>query len=259
MTLKLLPFFLIVSGSFGGCPLARAANDDPSSAADIQQLIAQLGDEQYVLRQRAETQLVERGAEVFAELKAAENHADLEIATRAKYLLSQIRIEWIRPTDPPVVRSIMARYGELSQAAPRLAIVGKLSRLEHEQGFGALCRIARFETSGPVAPLCRTGDSRKKFLAVRPNRCCRKNAEQRNRRKYGGSRFLGPVSTWISCNLPKQWIRAGLRSSMQRLPCLPKRKGRQVSLWFCCFCTVTWTFVVGSPTRKRSSLVWGGE
>jgi len=153
--LKQLAFLLIV-GLFGLAAPAWAAVEDASGSAvatfkagEIRQLIAQLGDEQYLQRQLAETQLLQLGAEAFAELQTAANHSDLEIVARAKYILSQIRIEWVRPTDSAVVRSIMTGYGELSHAL-RLTKVAQLSRLENEQGFGALCRIARFDTSVKV-------------------------------------------------------------------------------------------------------------
>jgi hypothetical protein len=129
----------------------------------VRQLILQLGDEQYVVRQRAETQLLERGAEAFAGLQAAESHADLEISTRARYILTQINIDWTRPNDPSVVRSIMARYGE-SPLKNRLSKVAKLSQLEHEQGFGPLCRIARYEASGPIARYAALAILEKGFL-----------------------------------------------------------------------------------------------
>lgn len=122
-----------------------ATNDHTS---EIQQWITQLGDEQYLQRQLAETKLLQYGTEAFAELQAAENHSDLEIATRAKYIVNQIQIEWARPTDPAIVRSIMSRYGDLPQTS-RLAKVAQLSQLD-EQGLGALCRVARFDASAKV-------------------------------------------------------------------------------------------------------------
>lgn len=163
MTIKSWPLFLMVGVSIGWCSLAGAAGEDSGSAISVQQLIVQLGDEQYVLRQRAETQLLERGAEAFAHLKAAENHVDLEIATRAKYLLKQISIDWVRPNDSAVVRSIIARYGEVSQQI-RLSKIGKLSRLENEQGLGAMCRIARFESTGLIARYAALAILEKGFL-----------------------------------------------------------------------------------------------
>ncbi|NOZ38686.1 MAG: hypothetical protein GXP24_00490, partial [Planctomycetes bacterium] len=164
MRTKMWPFFLLWVGAvlcvFSS---AGAANDDSHDSSSAEQLIAQLGDEQYELRQRAETQLLERGAEIFAALQAAESSADLEISKRAKYILNQISIDWVRPTDPPIVRSIMARFGELSQQS-KLSKVAKLSRLENEQGFGALCRVARFESSRQVARYAALAILEKGFL-----------------------------------------------------------------------------------------------
>ncbi len=129
---------------------ASAKSAETLDHVPLAQLIEQLGDDQYRLRQLAETRLIERGAEAFTALQAAANHADLEIATRAKYILNQVRIDWVRPQDPTVVRSIMTSYGEQPLKA-RLAKVGQLSELDQEVGFGALCRVARFESSQRVA------------------------------------------------------------------------------------------------------------
>ena len=162
--MKYLPLLLLLAvGLLGSRSLAAAADDGDSDATSVQQLISQLGDEQYVVRQRAESQLLERGAEAFAELQAAGNHADLEISTRAKYLLNQISIDWVHPNDPPIVRSIMARFGELSLQG-RLGKVAKLAELDHEQGFGALCRIARYESSGQIARFAALSILEKGFL-----------------------------------------------------------------------------------------------
>lgn len=149
MNMKLRTVLLLV-GTYSIFFLsAHAASEDSQANFDVKQLIEQLGDDEYLLRQRAETQLLERGAEVFAELQAAEKNADLEVATRAKYLLTQISIEWTRPADPPAVRSIMSRYGELSLQL-KLRKIRELSNLEDQQGFAALCRIARFDSSSGV-------------------------------------------------------------------------------------------------------------
>ena len=159
----LLFLLLLAVGLLGSRPLAGAADGGDSGRTSVRQLITQLGARQYVLRHRAEIQLLERGAEAFAELQAAESHADLEISTRARYILTQISIDWTRPYDPPVVRSIMARYGE-SPLKNKLSKVAKLSQLEHEQGFGALCRIARYESSGQIARYAALAILEKGFL-----------------------------------------------------------------------------------------------
>ncbi|MGI9427407.1 MAG: hypothetical protein ACR2NM_02035 [Bythopirellula sp.] len=142
--------YLLALGAICASSASQAAKTDTTATIGIDHLIDQLGDDEYVQRQQAEAQLLERGVEAFAQLQAAEKHPDLEISTRAKYVLNQISIDWVRPTDPPNVRSVMARYGELSNPS-RLAKVAQLAKLKDQQGFAALCRIARFESSGQVA------------------------------------------------------------------------------------------------------------
>jgi len=132
---------------YGPCA-ARAA--DRVTASKIEQLVTQLGSEEYLERQQAETQLVQLGADAFAALQAAEGHADLEIATRAKYILTRIRIEWSRASDPAVVRKLMADYGELSFVL-RQGKVEQLAGLSQQEGMGALCRIVRFDSSPKIA------------------------------------------------------------------------------------------------------------
>ena len=117
-----------------------------SGADDIEQLIEELGSDQFVLRRRAEALLVELGAKAFDQLHSAEHHPDLEIATRAAYILQQIRIEWAHLDDSPVVRRLMLRYGEFSLEDRRQRI-NELSSLEQDEGLAALCRIARFDPS----------------------------------------------------------------------------------------------------------------
>lgn len=152
MSAKLKALCLVTVGMSSLFALsAQAARKDSDAHVDVEQLIAQLGDDQYLLRQRAETQLLARGAEVFSALQAASQDADLEISTRASYILNQISIDWAREYDPPVVRAIMSRYGDLSQKS-KFAKILELAKLSDQQGVGALCRIARFDsTSGLVS------------------------------------------------------------------------------------------------------------
>ena len=116
----------------------------------IEQLISELGSDQYFFRRHAEEQLIKRGADVFDQLQAAEEHPDLEIATRAHYILQRIQIEWIHRNDSAAVRAAMDKYGELSKGE-RLERMDQLIALPNDEGLGALCRIARFEPSGQLA------------------------------------------------------------------------------------------------------------
>ena len=127
-----------------------AIQKQAENAPSIEQLIAELGSDQYFLRRRAEQQLIQLGADAFDQLQAAEQNSDLEIATRVRYILHRIRIDWIRPGDSSEVRQVMARYGDLSKTQ-RLQRIEQLVALDADQGLGPLCRIARFEPSPRLA------------------------------------------------------------------------------------------------------------
>jgi len=131
---------------------SQAAADATAPDGRIGRLIDQLGSEQYIERRRAEVKLVELGADAFDALQAAKRHSDLEIATRAEYLLHQIRIEWIRPNDPPSVRRVLGGYGKLS-LLERQQRIEQLAALPKLAGWGALARIARFDSSQRLARL----------------------------------------------------------------------------------------------------------
>lgn len=134
-----------------------AANRDPAESAAIavhgkhvSDLINQLGDPDYHLRRRAEVELLKLGRDVFDQLQQVEDHSDLEIATRATYILQKIDIRWVRPDDSEAVRILLQRYANLS-ADQRKERMEELAALEDRAGLAALCRIARFEPSLQLA------------------------------------------------------------------------------------------------------------
>ena len=130
-----------------------ASEESPSFAkhrALIPRLIAELGSEEYLVRRRAETQLIDHGADAFDDLQAAELSSDLEIATRAKYILYLIRVQWVRPNDSSEIRQLMTDYAELPAQARRDRIA-QLAALDKDRGLGGLCRIARFDSSPKLA------------------------------------------------------------------------------------------------------------
>ncbi len=158
--------FLLALAAAASPVVAQAASSDTSNSpriarttsiasrrshpGGIELLIDQLGSEQYFLRRHAEEQLIERGVDVFDQLQLAEEHPDLEIATRAHYILQRIRIEWIQPNDSAEVQAAMRNYGDLSKAE-RLQRMDRLIALANDDGLGALCRITRFEPSLQLA------------------------------------------------------------------------------------------------------------
>src|SRR5687767_4949697 len=70
------------------------AVDQAEGPKSIDQWIEQLGSREYATRQRAERHLANLGFEAFDALKAAEDHADVEIAAQARYLSERITISW---------------------------------------------------------------------------------------------------------------------------------------------------------------------
>jgi len=132
----------------------RSSNADSPAVAlrskTIAQLIAQLGDEQYLNRRSAELRLIEFGSIAFDLLQMAENHSDLEIASRARYILRRIHIDWVRPNDSAEVQTILQNYGTIS-SHERLQRIAELEILPAHEGWGALCRIARYDKSSLIA------------------------------------------------------------------------------------------------------------
>jgi hypothetical protein len=68
-------------------PLAVVRNADPQLGDEVRQLIVQLGDEKFTVREAAQRRLQAMGPLAFPELKKAINHADMEIVLRAERIL----------------------------------------------------------------------------------------------------------------------------------------------------------------------------
>ena len=171
-----------------------AADNSAVDARQIAALIAQLGDDDYAVRHRAEDKLLALGAAAFDQLQAAGDDADLEISSGARYLLQQLRVQWNRPGDGKDVQRLLTRYGDLSQPQRQQRIVA-LGALPHGAGLPALCRIVRFEPSPLAARLAALAAIDLKSLALEalPRDACRKE--------------LGP-----SEREPARWIRLALLS-----------------------------------------------
>src|SRR5262245_22290577 len=122
----------------------------PGDQQRIERLIAQLGAQDYFVRERAQQELAKIGFKAFDALSAAEDHDDIEIAARAKFLVRQMRIEWPVDSDPPEVSRLLQNYG-LKDDGSRLATVEQLAALEGDKGLAVLCRLVRFEKSALLA------------------------------------------------------------------------------------------------------------
>ncbi len=219
--LRILTFLLTVALSTAVANL-RAASEEAlrpkptgqlletvSRKKTVAQLILQLGNPQYLDRRSAELQLIELGADAFDQLQVAENHSDLEIASRARYLIHRIRIEWVRADDRANVQAIFRRYGELP-LRDRLERLRLLGALEDHQGLGPLCRIARYDQSPILA--------RKAALEVL---AALLSQSDRNQSLLGATEFarlVGEVES--SKRAPAEWIRLFLDHMNQ-----PKKMG----------------------------------
>ncbi len=117
---------------------------EPISASRIDKLIKQLGDKDYFVRQHAQEELARAGFDAFDALSAASSDPDLEIASRAKYLLRLMRVEWTMAGDPPDVKRCLDRY-ESEDYRTRLKRIEQLAALPRGEGVAALCRLVRFE------------------------------------------------------------------------------------------------------------------
>lgn len=145
----LRPLPLIVLLSFASLIHAADQPDPPSTdklAIQIEKLIAQLGDDEYARRERAQEELLAIGLPAFDPLMLAQESDDVEIGFRARNLVRRIRIAWVNESDNLQVRNILKGY-DGQAVGERLTRLNSLAKLEENAGVTALCRVARFETS----------------------------------------------------------------------------------------------------------------
>jgi tetratricopeptide (TPR) repeat protein len=146
----LLATACLVSGAAADGQPAKppaAAPTKPASAQQIDKLIRQLGDKDYYVRQHAQDELARLGFDAFDAISAATTDEDLEIASRAKYLLRLMRVEWIDPSDSPRVKRCLRNYENPENADARREIMQVLAGLPDGEGVAALCRLVRYEKS----------------------------------------------------------------------------------------------------------------
>ncbi len=110
----------------------------------IQSLIAQLGDQDFTRRERAQQELERLGLEAFDALRDAQEHEDIEVALRARYLVRRLQVRWYSDQDPPEVRRVLRDYVRQGDV-DRRSRMDRLALLRDGQGLPALCRLVRFE------------------------------------------------------------------------------------------------------------------
>jgi len=128
-----------------------AANANPDAmAVRISLLIERLADPNYSSRINAQAELERIGVVALDQLHSASFHADPQIAAIARYIVQSNQFTWAWETDTQSVRKILLNYGS-SQHADKSAYIDQLQRLEHDEGFAALCRLVRYETQSGLA------------------------------------------------------------------------------------------------------------
>ncbi|MGE0761242.1 MAG: hypothetical protein AB7O38_29790, partial [Pirellulaceae bacterium] len=132
-----------------GGPASGAKESDNKAAAgpkarDVAQLIEQLGDPQYHTREKAQEELQRVGMEAFDALLAAQEHADVEIAMRSRYLVRSMSVEWTKDADPAEVKQLFRDYGNRDRDE-RATRAQHFAALPDAAGIDALCRIMRFD------------------------------------------------------------------------------------------------------------------
>jgi tetratricopeptide (TPR) repeat protein len=125
---------------------ARAEGDEDDLDRRIAELIEQLGDDEYAVRQRAQEELVKIGFDAFDALAQAEDDPDPEIGMQASYLVRMVRAKWTSEDDPPEIQGILEDYESQSDQR-RLLRIKQLAELPGDQGLEWLCRLVRFEES----------------------------------------------------------------------------------------------------------------
>jgi len=125
-------------------PLAAAAAA-PAAERDreVAALVAQLGDEDWAVRETASARLTALGpAAADALLTAAETSGDLEVALRARWLVESLPL--VAASDPAEVTALLEPFAT-SGFDERVRIMHRLLRLDDHAGIEALARVVRLE------------------------------------------------------------------------------------------------------------------
>ncbi|MBX7165774.1 MAG: hypothetical protein K1X74_05445 [Pirellulales bacterium] len=134
--------------------LLRAQETPPAALADgatakgalaerLQKLIAQLGDDSFFVREKAQEELAAIGLEAFDALTLAEGSEDIEIAARVRYLLRRMQVELTLADDPAEVKNLLDGF-ETADENNREERLKKLATMANDVGLPALCRLTRF-------------------------------------------------------------------------------------------------------------------
>jgi len=144
MSYHTLPLFLIVCLAAG----TQCFADEEPLRRQIQQWVQQLGNDSFLVRQRAESLLIRTGIQAYPELRLARQNPDVEIARRAEYILSQIE-QSFRDVEnqevAPWIRPYMLDPNPAFRARIIWVLADPILDLAKGEGLQTLCRILWFE------------------------------------------------------------------------------------------------------------------
>lgn len=141
-------FFSIAASLVEAQSVARPKAAPNELREHVAQQIERLGDSNYSSRIRAQGELERIGVLALDQLHSASFHPDPQIASTARYIVQSQQFTWSWETDPVSVRQILTNY---SAESDKSIYIDQLNQLEHDEGFGALCRLARYETRSGLA------------------------------------------------------------------------------------------------------------
>jgi len=130
---------------------SSSAGDDSISQQKVADLIAQLGDTNYAIRESATQQLRMIADHAIDQLlDAADQSNDLETALRAQWILETVSL--IRPDDPPEVADLLKNFSSRS-LSQQISALSRLIRLEENAGITPLARLIRTNRSASTSYL----------------------------------------------------------------------------------------------------------
>jgi tetratricopeptide (TPR) repeat protein len=127
--------------------------EEESARQPIRQWVQQLGDESFLVRQRAETLLIRAGIQAYPELQRAKQSHDLEIVRHAEYVLSQIEQTFLELENQDTafwIQSYMLALTLTDKVRYMWGLADPMSGLSRGEGQQTLCRLVRFEESTPL-------------------------------------------------------------------------------------------------------------
>lgn len=128
--------------------IARSQQDVAAANQDelISQHISNLGHPSYAVRLRARLELERLGLAALEAIREAEESSDTEIAFAARYLMSNLEVQWAKESDPLAVQQILTEYGA-QRESERKSRMDQLAGLPNHQGLVPLARLVRYEQS----------------------------------------------------------------------------------------------------------------